>query len=107
MENGKSQTNIHRPLQAGEVTHTKVVQQGYNPLKFSLIPVNSHKSIVPTTPNKLHKRKLKQVTPTIMAPLSNQTTKNYLKVCNAYNVLIGQDTDGKLTIANLEMILVC
>jgi hypothetical protein len=63
--------------------------------------------MVPTTPNTLHKRKLKQVTPTIMAPLSNQTTRNYLKVCNAYNTLNGQDTDGKLTIANLEMILVC
>jgi hypothetical protein len=74
-ENGKSQTNIHRPLQAEEATHTKVVQQGYNPLKFSPVPVNSHKSIVPTTPNKLHKRKLKQVTPTIVAPLSNQTTR--------------------------------
>jgi hypothetical protein len=40
-----------------------------------------------------------------MAPLSNQTTKNYLNVCNAYNVLIGQGTDGKLTITKLETIL--
>jgi hypothetical protein len=42
-----------------------------------------------------------------MAPLSNQTTNNYLKVCKAYNILNGQSTDGTLTIKKLEMILVC
>jgi hypothetical protein len=68
--NGKNQTNIHKPLQAGEATHTQILQQGYNPLNLSPVPVNSHKSIVLTTPNTLHKRKLHQVTPTIMAPLS-------------------------------------
>jgi hypothetical protein len=105
--NEKNQTNIHRPLQAGEATHTPILQHGYNPLNVSPVPVNSHKSIGPTTPNTLHKRKLHQVTPTIMAPLSNQTTTNFLKVCNAYNALNGQSTDGKLTIEKLEMILVC
>jgi hypothetical protein len=106
-KNGKKQTNIHRPLQAGEATHTKIFQQGYNPLNLSPVPVNSHKSIVPTTPNTLHKRKLHQVTPTIMVPLSTQTTKNYLKVCQAYNVLNGQSKDDTLTIEKLETILVC
>jgi hypothetical protein len=57
-ENGTSQTNNHRPLQAREATHTKVLQQGYNLLTFSPVPVNSHKSIVQTTTNTLHKRKL-------------------------------------------------
>jgi hypothetical protein len=47
------------------------------------------------------------VTPTIIVPLSNQTTNNYLKVCNAYNALMGQGTDGKLTIEELDMILTC
>jgi hypothetical protein len=43
-----------------------------------------------------------------MAPLSNQTTKNYLKVCNAYyNVINGQSMDGTFTIEKLETILVC
>jgi hypothetical protein len=42
-----------------------------------------------------------------MVPLSNQTTKNYLKVCNAYNAFNGPGTDGTLTIENLETILVC
>jgi hypothetical protein len=98
-ENGKSQTNNPRPLQAGEATHTKVLQQGYNPLTFSPVPVNSHKSIVTTTPNTLHKRKLQQVTPTTMEPLSAKTANTYRKVCNAYNAynaLMGQGTDGKL-----------
>jgi hypothetical protein len=104
---GKNQTNIHRPLQAGEATHTQILQQGYNPLYLCPVPVNSHKSIFPTTPNTLHKRKLHQVTPTIMAPLSTQTTKNYLKVCQSYNILNGQNKDGTLTIEKLETILVC
>jgi hypothetical protein len=106
-ENGKSQTNNHRPLQAGEATHTKVLQQGYNPHKFSPVPVNSHKSIVPITPNTLHKRKLKQVTPTTMEPLPAKTANTYRKVCIAYNVLMGQGTDGKLTIDKLDLILTC
>jgi hypothetical protein len=105
--NGKNQTNNHRPLQAGEATHTKVLQQGYNPLKFSPVPVNSHRSIVPTTPNTLHKQKLKQVTPTTMEPLPTKTANTYRKVCNAYNTLMGRGTDGKLTIEKLDMILVC
>jgi hypothetical protein len=74
---------------------------------LSPVPVNSHKSIVPTTPNTLHKKKLHQVTPAIMAPLSTKTSKNYLKVCQAYNVLNGQSKDGTLTIEKLETILVC
>jgi hypothetical protein len=112
-ENGKSQNNNHRPLQAGEATHTKVLQQGYNPLKFSPVPVNSHKSIVPTTPNTLHKRKLQQITPTTMEPLSAKTTNTYRRVCNAYNAynaynaLMGLGTDGKLTFEKLDIILTC
>jgi hypothetical protein len=42
-----------------------------------------------------------------MAPLSTQTTKNYLKVCKAYNILNGQNKDSTLTIVKLETILVC
>jgi hypothetical protein len=42
-----------------------------------------------------------------MAPLSTQTTKNYLKVCKGYNILNGQNKDGTLTIEKLETILVC
>jgi hypothetical protein len=91
----------------GEATHTKVLQQGYNPLKFSPVPVNSHKSIIPTTPNTLHKRKLKQVTPTTMEPHTAKTANTYRKVCNAYNALMSQGTDGKLTIDKLDLILTC
>jgi hypothetical protein len=105
--NKKNQTNIHKPLQAREATHTQLLQHGYNPLNVSPVPVNSHKSIFPTTPKTLHKRKLHQVTPAIMAPLSTQTTTNYMKVCKAYNALNGQSTDSTLTIEKLEMILVC
>jgi hypothetical protein len=106
-ENEKSQTNNNRPLHAGEATHTKVLHQGYNPLTFSPVQVKSHKSIVPTTPNALHKRKLQQVTPATMEPLPTKTANTYWRVCNAYNTLIGQGTDGKLTIDKLDMILVC
>jgi hypothetical protein len=105
-ENDRTQTNNQIPIQPGEATHTKMLQQGYNPLSFTPIPVNSHKSIVPTTLNSLHKQKLQQITSSIMSPLSNQTTKNYLKVCNAYNALNGQGTDGTLIIEKLETILV-
>jgi hypothetical protein len=105
--NEKNQTNIHRPLQAGEATHTQILQHGYNPLNVSPVPVNSHKSIFPTTPNTLHKRKLHQVTPTIMAPRPTKTTTNFLKVCTAYNAINGRSTDGKLTIEKLEMIIIC
>jgi hypothetical protein len=106
-ENGKSQTNNHRPLQAGEATHKKLLQHGYNPLTFSPVPVSSYKSIVPTTPNTLHKWKLQQVTPTAMDPLPTKTANTYRKVCNTYNAIIGQGTDGKLTIDKLDMILTC
>jgi hypothetical protein len=106
-ENEKIQTNNQIPLQAGEATHTTLLQQGYNPLTFFPVPVSSHKSIVPTTLNALHKRKLQQITSSIMEPLSNKTAKNCLRVCNAYNTLIGQGTDGKLTIEELDVILVC
>jgi hypothetical protein len=106
-KNGKNQINIHRPVQGGEATNTKIFQRGYNQLNLSPVPAFSHKSIVPTTPNTLQKQKLHQVTPTIMAPLSTQTTKNFLKVCKAYNVLKCQSMDGTLTIEKLETILVC
>jgi hypothetical protein len=106
-ENEKTQTNNQIPIQPGEATHTKLLQQGYNPLTFTPVPVSSHKSIVPTTLNPLHKRKLQQITSSIMEPLSNKTAKNYQRVCNAYNALIGQGTEGKLTIEKLETILVC
>jgi hypothetical protein len=106
-ENEKSQANNHIPLQAGEATHTKLLQQGYNPLTFSPVPVSSHKSIVPTTPNALHKRKLQQVTPATMEPLPTKTANTHRRVCNPYNALMGQGTDGKLTIDKLDMILVC
>jgi hypothetical protein len=106
-EDEKTQTNNQIPLQAGVATHTKLLQQGYNPLTFSPVPVSSHKSIVPTTPNALHKRKLQQITLTIMEPLPTKTVNNYRKVCDAYNALIGQGTDDKLTIEKLDMILVC
>jgi hypothetical protein len=42
-----------------------------------------------------------------MEPLPTKTVNNYRKVCDAYNPLIGQGTDGKLTIEKLDMILVC
>jgi hypothetical protein len=104
-ENEKSQTNNQIPLQAGEATHTKLFQQGYNPLTFSPVPVSSHKSIVPATPNGLHKRKLQQITPAIMEPISTKTANNYRRASNAYNTLIVHGT-GKLTIEKLDVILV-
>jgi hypothetical protein len=42
-----------------------------------------------------------------MEPLSTKTANNYRRVCNAYNALIVQGTDGKITIEKLDMILVC
>jgi hypothetical protein len=93
-ENGKTQTNNQIPIQPGEATNTKLLQQGYNPLTFTPVPVSSHKSIIPTTLNALHKRKLQQIASSIMEPLSDKSAKNYLRVCNAYNALIGLGTDG-------------
>jgi hypothetical protein len=48
VENEKNQTNIHRPLQAGEATHTKILQQGYNPLTLSPVPVNTRLGYITT-----------------------------------------------------------
>jgi hypothetical protein len=42
-----------------------------------------------------------------MEPLPTKTANTYRRVCNVYNALIGQGTDGKLTINKLDMILVC
>jgi hypothetical protein len=42
-----------------------------------------------------------------MEPRSTKTANTYQKVCNAYNALMGQGTDGKLTIDKLDMILTC
>jgi hypothetical protein len=76
-ENEKIQTNNQIPLQAGEATHTTLLQQGYNPLTFFPVPVSSHKSIVPTTLNARHKRKLQQITSSIMAPLSTSLARTW------------------------------
>jgi hypothetical protein len=42
-----------------------------------------------------------------MEPIFTKTANTYRRVCNAYNALIVQGTDGKLTIEKLDVILVC
>jgi hypothetical protein len=76
-ENEKPQTTNEVPIQPEEATHTNFLQQGYNPLTFTPVPVSSHKSIVPTTLNALHKRKLQQITSSIMAPLSTSLARTW------------------------------
>jgi hypothetical protein len=96
MENEKNPTNIQNPIRPGEATHRQILQQGYNPLTITTVPVSSHNLTVPTTLNALHKRKLQQISSSPLAPFST-----------AYNAINDQCTDGTLTIDKLEMILMC
>jgi hypothetical protein len=80
----------------------KIIPAGIQPTHIFPVPVSSHKSIVPTTPNVFHKRKLQQIKPAIMEPISTKTANNYRRVCNAYNALIVQGTEGKLAIVCLR-----